>query len=253
MKMSVSGRSRTAVACVVLLGALPAAAEDLTVVFKDNKGATQTQYYSASKMRTAAGDSDTILDFGAGTITTVDHKRKEYSRVTLAQLEAAMKQATAQMEQAMANVPPQMREKMEQMMGGAVGAVTVTKGGTKKVAGYDVQQYTITMGQSMKQELWTTTALAMPFDPAQFRKMTGFSSSFGGGPMMKGAAQMAEKMKEVQGVPLSETTTISMMGRNTEIAREAVEVKKGPVAAEAFVVPTGYKEVESPALKMGGK
>ena len=120
-------------------------------------------------MRHNMGDRDSIMDFATGTITSIDNKKKEYSQVTLEQMEAAMKQAAAQMEQSMAKVPPEMREKMEQMMGGGVAAITVTKGGTKKVAGYDTQQYTIAMGENMKTDLWATTGLQFPFDPTQFR------------------------------------------------------------------------------------
>ena len=103
------------------LAALPAAAEDLTIVFKTDKGARQTQYYTSSKARHNMGDRDTIMDFATGTITTIDNKKKEYSQFTLDQMEAAMKQAAAQMEQAMAKVPPEMRAQMEKMMGGGHG------------------------------------------------------------------------------------------------------------------------------------
>jgi len=236
----------------LVLAALPvAAADDLTIVFKDGKGALQTQYFTANKMRHNMGDHDSIMDFATGTMTSIDNKKKEYSQVTLEQMEAAMKQASAQMEQAMAKVPPEMREKMEQMMGGATGVITVTKGGTKKVAGYDTQQYTITMGENMKHDVWNTTALQFPFDPAQFRKMSGFAGPMAGGPMMKSAAKLAEKMKEVQGFTLAETTSFKVMGHGTDTSKEAVEVKKGPIPAEAFAIPAGYKKVDSPMLKMG--
>jgi hypothetical protein len=236
---------------LALLATLPAAAEDLTIVMKDDKGATQTQYYTSTMARHAMGDRDSIIDLATGTITMVDHARKEYSSVTLDQLEARMKETSAQMEQAMANVPPEMRQKMEEMMGAAVGATTVTKGGTRTVAGYDTQQYTITVGESMKTDLWTTTALQFPFDPARFRKMATFSTSVAANPMMKNAARMAEKVKEVPGFPLAESTTMKMMGRTTETSREAVEVKKGPVSAGVFAIPPGYKQVESPILRRG--
>jgi hypothetical protein len=241
------------------LTALPvAAAEDLTIVFKDGKGALQTQYFTSNKVRHNMGAMDTIMDFATGTITSIDNTKKEYSQVTGEQMEAAMKQgeaqmkqSQAQMEQAMAKVPPEMRQKMEQMMGGATEAITVTKGGTKKVAGYDTQQYTITMGESMKRDVWNTTALQLPFDPTQFRKMSGFSGPMAGGPMMKNAAKLAEKMKEVQGFTLAETTSFKVMGHGTDTSKEAVEVKKGPIPAETFAVPAGYKKVDSPMLKMG--
>jgi len=247
---------------LVLLLASPVLAEDLTIVFKDNTGATQTDYFTASKMRTSRVDTDTIIDFGTGTLTMIDKKKKEYSQVTAEQLEAAMKQAQAQMaqaqaqmEQQMAKVPPEMREKIQQAMGGMGGAmaaaITVTKGGTKKVAGYDTQQYTITIGDTMKHEVWNTTALQLPFDPAQFRRMSGFANPAAFGPGAQGMSKMAEKMKEVQGFTLAETTSVKVMGRGNETSKEAVEIKKGPVPADAFAVPAGYKKVESPMLKMG--
>lgn len=250
--MRVSKLSVALLGAGLVLAALPvAAADDLTIVFKDGKGALQTQYFTSNKMRHNMGDRDSIMDFATGTITSIDKKKKEYSQVTVEQMEAAMKQASAQMEQAMAKVPPEMREKMEQMMGGATGVITVTKGGTKKVAGYDTQQYTITMGENMKHDVWNTTALQFPFDPTQFRKMSGFSGPMAGGPMMKSAAKLAEKMKEVQGFTLAETTSFKVMGHGTDTSKEAVEVKKGPIPAETFAVPAGYKKVDSPMLKMG--
>src|SRR6266536_1785385 len=234
-------RSLAMTASALVLAALPALAEDLTIVFKDNTGSTQTHYFTATKMRTSGGDHETIMDFSTGTITVIDKKKKEQSQ--------------AQTEQAMAKVPPEMREKMQQMMGGMgagfAGAITVTKGGTRKVAGYDTQQYTITMGDMMKHDVWNTTSLQLPFDPAQFRRMSGFSGPFASGPMMKGMTKMAEKMKEVQGFTLAETTSIKMMGRGNDTSKEAVEVKKGPIPADAFAVPAGYKKVDSTMLKMG--
>lgn len=249
--MNAFQRSLALAGSTFALAVLPAAAEDLTIVFKDGRGATQTQYFTAGKMRSSGGDHDSIMDFSTGTITAIDHKRKEYSQVTLDQLEAAMKRTSAQMEQAMANMPPAMRERMEQMTGGAAGAISVSKGGTRKVAGYDTQQYTVAMGENLKTDVWTTTALQLPFDPVQFRRMASFTGPAAGGPMMRSMSRLSEKMKEVQGFPLAESTTFKMMGRANENSREAVEVKKGPVPADAFAVPAGYKKVESPMLKMG--
>ena len=106
-------------------------------------------------MRTGDAQSETIVEYGPGKITAIDHKKKEYSETTLAEMEAAMKEAAAKMEAAsaqmkeqMANMPPAVREKMEKMMGGAAGAVTVTKGGTRQVAGYTCQDYVVADGRS---------------------------------------------------------------------------------------------------------
>ena len=90
-----------------------------------------------------------------------------------------MKAMSAQMEEAMAKVPPQMREQMAKMMGGAASAVEVVKGESKTVAGYSCQAYTITMGR-MRQETCNTTAITPPFDPSNFAKLARIST-----PMMR--------------------------------------------------------------------
>src|SRR4029453_12491109 len=123
-----------AAACAVSLAAAStsvASAEDLTLVFKStNKdgASTATSYYSSEKMRTGDAEHETVLEYAAGKITSIDHKKKEYSEITLAEMDAAMKEAQAQMDQMaeqMKNMPPAVREKMEAMMGGAAGSVTV--------------------------------------------------------------------------------------------------------------------------------
>ena len=138
-------RRTLAVACAAALLAVPALAEDLTIVFKttgEGGGGTSTSYYSSEKMRTGDAQNETIVEYATGRITAIDHKKKEYSEITLAEMEAAMKamaakmeEANAQMKQQMAAMPPAMREKMEQMMGGIASSVTVTTGGTREVAG----------------------------------------------------------------------------------------------------------------------
>jgi hypothetical protein len=69
--------------------------------------------------------------------------------------------------------------------------------------------------------------------------------------MMQGMDKMFKKMAEIQGISLMHHTTMSMMGRKTDTSSEATEVKKGAIPAEAFAIPAGYKQVESPMKKMG--
>jgi len=229
-------------------------AEDLTITYKvtgrGDAPLTITQYYSASKIRMSDGERDTVMDLAGGRILTIDNKKKEYSEILLSEIEAMMTQANAQMEEAMKNVPPAMRDQMSKMMGGAAsGAATsinVTKGGTRKVVGYACQEYTITMGDSWKSETCNTTALPLPFDPAQFRKLSSFSNPA----FMKSAAKMAEQMQKVEGLPLAETSSMNMMGRSMTTTKEATEVKKGAIAASVFEPPAGYKKVDSPMKSM---
>jgi hypothetical protein len=254
-----------AAACAVSLAAAstPAAsAEDLTLVFKStNKDGTSTttSYYSSEKMRSGDAEHETIVEYAAGKITSIDHKKKEYSEITLAEMDAAMKQAQAKMDQMaeqMKNMPPAVREKMEAMMGGATGSVTVTKGGAREVAGYSCQDYTIAMGQTMTTKLCATTALAMPIPKVDYEKFASFTTSAGmmaQNPMFKGLSKVADEMKKVEGVTIAEATSFKMMGRNIDQSKEATEIKKGPIPASAFDLATiakGYKKVPNPITQM---
>jgi hypothetical protein len=226
--------------------ALNASAQDLTITFKSSDGGTSTNYYSKDRVRASSGRSDTILEFATGKLITVDHQKKEYSEITFAEMDAMMKAQAQRMEEAMANVPANMREQMAKMMGGMAADATVTKGGTKTIAGYSCQEYTVTMGANLTMELCNTTALAPPFDPAHASKLSRVSV-----PPLQGADKLAKKLAEVQGIGLSQRTTTNVMGHKTETSSEATEVKKGSIPADVFAVPAGYKQVESPMKAMG--
>jgi hypothetical protein len=254
-------------ACMASLVAAPVfAAEDLTLVFKTTghgTAGTSTQYFSSEKMRTTDGENDTIIEYGPGRIVSIDHKKKEYSEVTLDELEAAMKAASAKMEEAnakmkeqMASMPAAVREKMEQMMGGMASSVTVTKGGTREVAGYTCQEYTIAMGPSMTTKTCATTALQFPAPNVDYRKFASFAGAAAGmaeNPMFKGMGKMMDEMRKIQGMTIAESTSLKVMGRSMDSSREAVEIKKGPIPAATFDVAAltkGYKKVANPATKM---
>jgi hypothetical protein len=243
--------------------AVPAFAEDLTIVFKSTGGGgggTVTHYFSSDKLRTGDADNETVMDYAAGKIVAIDHKKKEYSEITFAEMEAGLKaaaakmdEASAQMQQQMASMPPAMREKMEQMMGGAASAVTVTKGGTRQVAGYTCQDYTLAMGQTMTMKMCATTALQYPMDYRKFQALAGSAAAMASNPMFKGMGKMVEEMKKIEGMTIAESTSMKMMGRSSETSREAVEIKKGPIPAAAFDVAAltpGYKKVPHPITKL---
>jgi len=253
-------RPAATVALAFAVLASPVLAEDLTIVFKTSGSGgagTSTQYLSSERMRTHDAERDMIFEYGTGRIVTVDHKKKQYSETTLAEIEQAMKAASAQMEQQMANIPPAMRERMQKMMGGMTGEVTVTEGGTRQVAGYDTQQYTVKMGDNMTMELWNTEDLQPPIPNVELRKLASFTgpmATMAQNPMFKGMADFAEKMKEIAGYTLADHTTVKMMGRSIETSREATEVKTGPIPASEFdvaAIAPGYKKVESPLTQIG--
>jgi hypothetical protein len=251
-----------AAALAAALCALPVLAEDLTIVYKTTGPGgpgTSTTYYSSEKMRTGDAERDTIIEYGTGRIVTIDHKKKEYSEITAAEMEAAMKAMQAKMQEAnaqMQNMPPAVREKMEQMMGGGAAAITVTKGTTRKVAGYDCQDYDVKVGTLMTMDLCASTAVAPPapnVDPSKYASMVGPAAALASNPMFKGFAKLADEMKKIQGFSLAESSKMSMMGRSFDSTKEATEVKKGAVPASAFdvaAIAKGYKKVEHPMTKL---
>jgi hypothetical protein len=239
-------RFAAAAACAVAMCAISAAAEDLTIVYRTTGGeggGTSTSWFSADRMRISDAERDSVFEYGSGRIVSIDHKKKEYSEITLAEIEAAAKAANAQM----ANLPPAIREKMQQMTGG--GAVSVTKGATRKVAGYECQDYTVSMGAMGTMQLCASTAITPPapnVDHRRFATLAGLAAN----PMLK---DLAEEMKKVQGFNLAESSSMKMMGRSIESSKEATEVKRGAIPAATFDVAAltkGYKKVASPAARM---
>lgn len=238
-----------------------AGAEDLTIVFQTTGpggGGTSTQYLTSDRMRTSDGQTDMVYEFAAGRMTMIDHAKKQYSETTLAEIEAAMAAVNPEMEKMKAQLdgmPAAMREKMQAMMGGG-GEVTLTKGGTREVAGYSTQEYTIARGDSMKMQVWTTSALRSPVSVADVRRFASFGSaaSMANNPMFEGMSAMMEKMKEVEGFTLADSSTFTMMGRAMQSSREATEVREGAIPASTFdlaALAPGYEKVESPFARMG--
>ena len=53
-------------------------------------------------------------------------------------------------------------------------------------------------------------------------------------------------MKKIGGFTLATEVTSRVMGMNMHTVTEAVEVRKGPLPADAFEPPAGYKKKKSP-------
>ncbi len=245
--------------------ALPAAAEDLTLVAKVTRNgapqATATSYISADKIRTAQGDGqESILDLKTGQMTVIDGRAKTYFVITLddlAQMKARLEQQmnSPEMKRAqdqMKNLPPDIQKRMEAAMGGAASFTVQKTGATRKIAGYTCETWTITMGQFSKTEECLTNDLALP--PQTWTAFRDFADSMRSataamGPMAKGIADMQQKMKAMTGFPLATSVTTSVIGHTTSSATEVTEVRKGPIPASAWEIPAGYKKIDSPMMK----
>ena len=254
------------VAAALLTAALPAAADDLTIVSKitSDGGAptTVTSYLSSDHARMVQAEGqEAILDLKTGQITVIDGRKKEYFVVTrqdMDQMKTRMQQTmnspeVQRAQEQMKNLPPEMQKRMQGMMGAIAGNFDVKKMGTsRKIAGYNCDNWTITLGQFSKTEQCVTTELPVPVQ--SWDAYRGFAEGMRGmmasmGPMAKGMAEIAEKMKEMRGYPLATTTSANFMGRSSSSSSEVVEVKKGPIPASAWEVPVGYRKVDNPMLK----
>jgi len=238
-------------ASVLAAAAWPAAAEDLTIVSNTTamgQKKTSTAYMAADKFARGDGETGMILDYGSGRIVSLDHKKKQYWESSTAEMRAMAEQASERVKQMGEQMKqnPRAAQMMEKLMGGSAAAATVQKGtAMKRIAGYDCNQYTIAVGDSVKMEIWTASALQPPAQLFDARK----SLFPPGNPMADRIAKVFDEMKKIQGYPLAETMTFSVMGHGTLTTTEATEVKKGPIPASAFAVPEGFTQVESPYKK----
>jgi hypothetical protein len=257
--------------CSVALLAAHAGAADLTIVSKatgDGGPETRMAYMTAEKIRVASAHGQEFMVDGAkGEFTMIDNGKKEYSVTTKQEFQDAMAQmsqkmqeaqqqmaaAQAKMQEQMKNMPPEMREKLKSMQGGMFGAIAqmieVKKGtGHRTIAGYGCDEWIVTMGQLSKTEECLSTEV--PISLESWQTYRDFAGSFGAmGAGGQGMRDLQEKMKQLKGIPLSHTTTTSIMGKTTTDTSEVTEIRKG-VPPNAFDLPAGYKKVESPMVKM---
>ena len=250
---------------VAMAAGIPAAADDLTIVSKvtsdKNPPAISTSYLASDHIRMAHGDGrEVLMDLKTGDTTTLDTQKKEYYVVTKADMQAMAAKMQERMnspemqkaQEQMKNLPPEMQKKMESMMGGAM-AVDVRKlGTTRKVAGYSCDEWTMTIGEMSKTQQCLTSELQFPVQAFEAYKefaesMKAMMQSMG--PMAKGMGQMQDKMKEMKGFPLANTTTVSVMGHVSNTSTEVTEIKRGPIPASAWVVPPDYTKVDNPMAK----
>jgi hypothetical protein len=254
---------RLTISVLLFAAALPSLADDLTILSKVTRDGGTPQnsasYISSDHVRMSHGDGkEMLLDLKTGDMTTLDTTKKTYYVITRQDIEAMNSKIQEQMnspemkkaQEQMNNLPPEQKEQMEKMMGGMF-AVTVEKSGTsRKIAGYDCDNWTVAIGQFSKSEECVTTQLKYP--AAAWDAYKGFADTMktmmaAMGPMAKGAMQ--EQFKKMKGFPLATTTTTDIMGHKSVIVTEVTTVKYGPIPAPAFEIPGGYTKVDNPMMK----
>lgn len=222
---------------VSLTAASFAAAEDLTVVSRvtPSRGAptTTTQYVSAAKVRSSDGHFDTIIDLGSGRIVQVDHKKKTYFETSFAEMRAHF----AELEEMLASNPV-----LSRMIGQATEVKVEKVAGTREIAGYTCEQYHMSIGEAVQFTIWATPDLQPPGEFYDAQKMLWAAM----GPIATRFEKMFDEMKKIGGFALSTKIDTRILGMNVNSVSEVVEVRKGPLSADAFEPPAGYKQKKSP-------
>ena len=213
-----------------------AQAEDLTIVSRVTppKGSptTSTQYVSEARVRTSDGASDTIIDVATGQLTVIEHKRKKYYETSLEEIRAHFAELEALLEE---------NPFIGEIFGAA--ALSVEKGEElRQVAGYSCRRYDLRFGPNFRFEVWATPDLEVPLEYYDAQKLAYAEI----GPFAGRFEQMFEEMKKIDGVVLATIVETRIAGLRMRSESEATEVKKGPIAAEVFAPPAGYKEKKSP-------
>ncbi|HMA18585.1 MAG TPA: DUF4412 domain-containing protein, partial [Thermoanaerobaculia bacterium] len=197
------------------------------------RSGTSTQYLSSTKSRTTDGQTDSIIDFPTGTLTFVDHQKKIYWETTIEEMAAFMDK----LEKDMKGNPM-----LANMFGGPENVSVVKGKGSKKIAGYDCDQYTLKMGENFVFDVCAARGLQPPPQYYEGRKLSYAAM----GPMGKRFAKVFEEMKKIKGYPIALDMDVDMGMSKMSSTSEAVEVKKGPIPQSTFDPPAGYAKKPSP-------
>ena len=230
---------RRRVALWLLSLALPTlAVADMTVIYEvetGRKGSMRTsQVVTDSMVRTSDGTTDTIFMIDTGEMILIDHRKEEFYRTSIDEMNAAF----AELDENLGSNPMVRR-----MMMGKAKNVEVEEGpNPQTIADYYCQHYIVTMGEGMRIEIWATSDLETP-RPYWDAKKLSYASM---GPIGSRFKSMLEAMREIDGFPLQTHINARVMGIRSNSESTAVEVQLGQVADDAFDIPDGYQEGESP-------
>jgi len=201
-------------ACLVLLGFLPAADAGAGWVIEQVARSTrepdrQVLTFSANRMKTTMLDKGGkptaawIMDLEAQTLTSVDYERRTVATGTVQEYAESMRAATQamggqmaeamkQMQDSMKDMPPEQRQMVEQMMrknmaGGAPGGAAPSAepcrepktevrstGQTARVAGFQAVRYDVLEDGKFAREMWVSKDITA-WREIDPRKMERFS------------------------------------------------------------------------------
>jgi hypothetical protein len=236
--MRIPTRSIFVVCSLFLCGALPAAAEDITIVYNVTRlhGSQQLGYKYISPGRAeawSAPDYGFITD-STGKMTRTDHASGEYTETTEQENEAASR--AARQRPIYRDTPSDFSASFEMVPGRRI------------IAGYDCEHYVATAREQWNDgrpqpvvvnthDYWIVPDLHVETIKARMHEM--------GARILQAENIMKEALDK--GLVLADIWSVNGHWVGSE---EAIEVRKGQIDPSVFAPPAGYAKVESLASRL---
>jgi hypothetical protein len=161
----------------------------------------------------------------------------------------------AQMEEALKSAPPDQRAMIEKMLKGQMSAMTPKErtvkplGEAKTVGGFQCSGYTISTGDGETTEVWAADPKSIKIDPkdlAVLKELGSFMKA-----MLPGTDQFADLIKDYENPGEGQVPGLPVLSIHRDKAgkegwrSELVRVESGPIPADRFDVPAGFKKEEA--------
>ena len=215
-------------------------AADATILHKRQKSdgvmgqkgeeSTSTTYLSSDAIyEKSSSGTEFMIRFKEGSVLSINHKEKEYSEYTFADMNKALAAAGSASEE-----DREAQAMMKKMMGNMAKDAKLEKMGPgENIAGYSTQKYKMTMSP-MVITIWAAPDLPLPAAYFDTMKLNAPQN-----PMMDLSA-MFDAFKEIEGVGMRTETVFSMMGMTVKSMDEVEKVEKG--AFPDVAIPQGYQK-----------
>jgi hypothetical protein len=231
--------------------------ESLATIPKANaKEIPSTSCYRPRMFKQWSNSEAVIFRLDQGMIYYINDQKKEYAKMTFAEMEAFAKKANGggndqmdALKKSMDKMPAEQRKEMEKIMektgmGKKLDpkiVVTKTKD-SKKICGYSCVKYLVMENGKEVGNVWATA------DIPDFKTIKKDFKEFGekmASQMPESGQRLSAAMRDVDGFPM-ETSIAGMMTTVTK-------VEKRSIAARVFEVPPGYKKVAASTLFESGR
>lgn len=224
---------------------------DLRIEYEGEKGGSiSTMLLAGGKIRVDAdANHSIIMDPAAGTMVTIDHGKRRYTRIgpqEMAAMQAKVREAMAELEQAMANVPPELRAQMEQMAGGMLGGkpivATAASGRSETIDGITCSFHRIEALGQMVAEICLARLEEIPWlgseERATFAAVHRMQQQMLEGMRQGPLASLTASPFALEGLPLVQVDHSRGKPSRSVLAR----VSREALPAGLFEPPAGYRE-----------